>query len=93
MRKKMALAVVIVSISFFLSLTLENAWAELKIGDPAPGFMLGMTEDKPVSYNNDYYGKYHLACPWAFPFHPNKLVAVLRRYLIGFQAGLLNEHQ
>ncbi len=60
MRKKMLLAMAVVSISFFLSLTLENAWAELQIGDPAPAFMLGTTEDKPVSYNNDYYGKYHL---------------------------------
>jgi hypothetical protein len=48
-------------ISFLLVLvTFGNAWAELKIGDAAPKFMLATTQDKPVSYTNDYYGKYHL---------------------------------
>lgn len=60
MGKKIGLAMAMVGISFFMSLTLGNAWAELKVGDPAPGFMLGTTKDKPVSYNDDYYGKYHL---------------------------------
>ena len=60
MRKKMALVLAMVSVSLFLILFIGNAWAELKVGDPAPTFTLATTQDQPVSYNNDYYGKYHL---------------------------------
>ena len=60
MRKRTTLEMVMVSISLFLVLAIGNAWAELKVGDPAPTFTLATTQDKPVSYNNDYYGKYHL---------------------------------
>jgi hypothetical protein len=60
MEKRAALAMVMVSISLFLVLSIGNAWAELKVGDAAPKFTLATTQDKPVSYSNDYYGKYHL---------------------------------
>ena len=60
MGKKTALVLAMVSISLFLVLTIGNAWAELKAGDAAPKFTLATTHDKPVSYSNDYYGKYHL---------------------------------
>ncbi len=60
MGKKTASGLAVASIFLFLILGMGNAWAELKVGDPAPGFMLPTTQDKPVSYNNDYYGKHHL---------------------------------
>ncbi len=41
--------------------------AELKVGDVAPGFIVATTQDKPVSYTSDYYGKYHLV----LEFFPN----------------------
>jgi hypothetical protein len=60
MGKKTALVLAMLSISLFLVLAMGNAWAELKVGDAAPRFILATTQDKPVSYNNDFYGKYHL---------------------------------
>ena len=60
MGKKTALVLAMVSISLFLVLAMGNAWAELKVGDVAPKFTLATTQDKPVSYSTDYYGKYHL---------------------------------
>ncbi|NWG01280.1 MAG: hypothetical protein HXY44_00300 [Syntrophaceae bacterium] len=60
MRKKTALVFGMASISLFLVLSMGNASAELKVGDAAPKFMLATTHDKPVSYSNDYYGRYHL---------------------------------
>jgi hypothetical protein len=60
MGKKTALVLAVVSISFFLVLAMGNAWAEMKVGDAAPKFMLATTQDKPVSYTDDYYGKHHL---------------------------------
>ena len=66
MGKKRVLAIVCIPFCLFLAL-LGNAWAELKVGDTAPGFMLATTQDEPVSYANDYYGKYHLV----LEFFPN----------------------
>jgi hypothetical protein len=60
MGKKRAFVLAMVGISLFLVLAIGSAWAELKVGDTAPKFMLATTQDKPVSYSNDYYGKYHL---------------------------------
>ena len=67
MGKKTALTIAILSISLFFVLTTGNAWAELKVGDVAPRFMLASTQDKPVDYPNDYYGKFHLV----LEFFPN----------------------
>jgi hypothetical protein len=60
MKKKIFLALTMVNIFLFLTLAMGNAWAELKVGDAAPKFLLATTQDKPVSYSNDYYGKHHL---------------------------------
>ena len=60
MGKKTALVFAMVSISLFLVLAIGSARAELKVGDAAPKFMLATTQDKPVSYTTDYYGKHHL---------------------------------
>jgi hypothetical protein len=60
MGKRTAIVLAVVSVSLFLVLAKGNAWAELKVRDAAPKFMLATTQDKPVSYTNDYYGKYHL---------------------------------
>jgi hypothetical protein len=66
MGKKTVLA--ILYILFLLVLApFGNTWAELKVGDVAPQFMLATTQDMPVSYTNDYYGKYHLV----LEFFPN----------------------
>jgi hypothetical protein len=60
MRKKTVLTLAIVSIPFLLVLTMGNAWAELELGDEAPGFTLPSTQDRLVDYYKDYYGKHHL---------------------------------
>ncbi len=44
-----------------------NGWAELKVGDAAPRFTVATTQDMPVDYTGDYYGKYHLV----LEFFPN----------------------
>jgi hypothetical protein len=59
MGKKPVLAMMCISLLLVL-VTFGNAWAELKVGDAAPRFTLATTQDKPVSYSNEYYGKYHL---------------------------------
>ena len=60
MCKRPLLTLAMVSISFFLVLAMGNAWAELKLGDEAPGFTLPSSQDKLVDYYKDYYGKHHL---------------------------------
>jgi hypothetical protein len=60
MCKKKALTLAMVSIIFFLVLAMGNAWAELKLGDEAPGFTLPSSQDRLVDYYKDYYGKHHL---------------------------------
>ena len=60
MCKRTVLTLAMVSIPFFLVLTLGNAWAELKVGDEAPAFVLPSSQDKLVDYYKDYYGKHHL---------------------------------
>jgi hypothetical protein len=60
MRKKTVLKTVTLSILLFLGLAVGNAWAELKVGDEAPGFTLPSSQDRLVDYYKDYYGKYHL---------------------------------
>jgi len=41
--------------------------AELKVGDPAPGFTVATTLGKPIDFTSDYYGRYHLV----IEFFPN----------------------
>jgi len=48
MRKKTVLALVMASIPIFLVLTLENAQAQLKVGDQAPSFTLPSSQDRLV---------------------------------------------
>jgi hypothetical protein len=60
MGRKAVFTSVMVSFPFFLILTMGNAWAELKLGDEAPGFTLPSTQDRLVDYYKDYYGKHHL---------------------------------
>ncbi len=58
-RKKawaMAWGVVPLVLLFFLG----NGWAQLKVGDEAPSFVLPSSQDKLVDYYRDYYGKHHL---------------------------------
>jgi hypothetical protein len=54
------LKLVAVSITFVLCLAIRNAWAELKVGDEAPGFTLPSSQDRLVDYYKDYYGRHHL---------------------------------
>ena len=60
MRRKMGLALVLVSIPIFLFLNAGNAIGQLKVGDEAPSFTLPSSQDKLVDYYKDYYGKHHL---------------------------------
>jgi hypothetical protein len=60
MHKKRVLTLAILSIPIFLITALGNAWAELKVGDEAPTFVLPSSQDKLVDYYKDYYGKHHL---------------------------------
>jgi hypothetical protein len=60
MHKKRVLTLAILSIPIFLITALGNAWAELKVGDEAPAFVLPSSQDKLVDYYKDYYGKHHL---------------------------------
>ncbi len=53
--------------SILLVFAMGNAWGELKVGNPAPRFTVATTQDKPVDYTGDYYGKYHLV----LEFFPN----------------------
>ena len=58
--KKATLILVMLTLIFFLGLAMGNAWAELKVGDEAPGFTLPSSQDKLVDYYKDYYGRHHL---------------------------------
>jgi hypothetical protein len=60
MRRKMGLALVLVSIPIFLFLNAGNAIGQLKVGAEAPSFTLPSSQDKLVDYYKDYYGKHHL---------------------------------
>ena len=60
MFKKAVLRLVMVTVAFVLCLGMRNAWAELKVGDEAPGFTLPSSQDRLVDYYKDYYGKHHL---------------------------------
>jgi len=60
MRKRTVFTFAMVSIPLFLILAMGNAWAELKVGDEAPGFTLPSSQDRLVDYYKDYYGKHHL---------------------------------
>ena len=60
MGKKTIFTSAMVSIPLFLILAMGNAWAELKVGDEAPGFTLPSSQDRLVDYYKDYYGKHHL---------------------------------
>ncbi len=60
MRKEAVFTLVMVSIPFFLILAMGNAWAELELGDEAPGFTLPSSQDRLVDFYKDYYGKHHL---------------------------------
>ncbi len=53
--------------SILAVLMIGNGLAEVKVGDAAPGFTVPTTQDKPVDYTRDYYGKYHLV----IEFFPN----------------------
>jgi hypothetical protein len=66
MEKKAFFSMVVIG-SILLIFTVGNARAELKVGDGAPGFTVATTQDKPVNYASDYYGKYHLV----LEFFPN----------------------
>ena len=65
MKKKLFVFMAIGSI--LLIYTIGNGWAGLKVGDAAPRFTVATTQDKPVDYTSDYYGKYHLV----LEFFPN----------------------
>jgi hypothetical protein len=60
MHKKTFCALVVVGIPIFLVLALGNAWAQVKVGEEAPSFVLPSSQDRLVDYYADYYGKYHL---------------------------------
>lgn len=60
MRKKTILALAMVAFPIFLVLTMGNAWAQVKVGEEAPSFVLPSSQDRLVDYYKDYYGKYHL---------------------------------
>ncbi len=60
MHKRNLLALAIVSIPVFLVLAVGSVWAQVKVGDEAPSFVLPSTQDRLVDYYKDYYGKHHL---------------------------------
>ena len=60
MCKKAVLKSVAMSILLFLAFATGNAWAQVKVGDEAPSFVLPSSQDKLVDYYKDYYGKHHL---------------------------------
>jgi hypothetical protein len=60
MHKKTVLALAMVGIPIFLGFALGNAWAQVKVGDEAPSFVLPSSQDRLVDYYADYYGKHHL---------------------------------
>jgi hypothetical protein len=60
MGKRRIWALTLAVIALVLLSTLGNGWAQLKVGDEAPSFMLPSSQDKLVDYYRDYYGKHHL---------------------------------
>jgi len=60
MRRRTILALAVMSIPIFLVLAMGNAWAQVKVGDEAPSFVLPSSQDRLVDYYADYYGKHHL---------------------------------
>ena len=60
MCKRTLLKSVAMSILLFLAFAMGNAWAQVKVGDEAPSFVLPSSQDKLVDYYKDYYGKHHL---------------------------------
>ena len=60
MCKRTLLKSVAISILLFLAFAMGNAWAQVKVGDEAPSFVLPSSQDKLVDYYKDYYGKHHL---------------------------------
>ncbi len=60
MHKRNLLALAIVSLPVFLVLAVGSVWAQVKVGDEAPSFVLPSTQDRLVDYYKDYYGKHHL---------------------------------
>ena len=60
MGKKRVWAIALVVIPLVLLFALGNGWAQLKVGDEAPSFVLPSSQDKLVDYYRDYYGKHHL---------------------------------
>ena len=60
MYRKTIWAVSLVGIPILLILAMGNAWAQVKVGDEAPSFVLPSSQDKLVDYYKDYYGKHHL---------------------------------
>ena len=57
-KKVWAIALVVIPLGFLF--TLGISWAQLKVGDEAPSFVLPSSQDKLVDYYRDYYGKHHL---------------------------------
>jgi len=57
-KKVWAMALVVIPLGFLF--TLGISWAQLKVGDEAPSFVLPSSQDKLVDYYRDYYGKHHL---------------------------------
>jgi hypothetical protein len=60
MEKKRILAWITMGIPLFLGFTLGNGWAQVKVGEEAPSFVLPSSQDRLVDYYKDYYGKHHL---------------------------------
>ena len=60
MRKKTILVLAIVGIPILLFLATGSVWAQVKVGDEAPSFILPSSQDRLVDYYKDYYGKHHL---------------------------------
>jgi len=60
MCKRTLLKSVAISILLFLAFAMGNTWAQVKVGDEAPSFVLPSSQDKLVDYYKDYYGKHHL---------------------------------
>lgn len=60
MHKRNLLALAIVSIPVFLVLAVGSAWAQVKVGDEVPSFILPSSQDRLVDHYKDYYGKHHL---------------------------------
>ena len=60
MRRKTILALAIAGIPILLFLATGSVWAQVKVGEEAPSFILPSSQDRLVDYYKDYYGKHHL---------------------------------